>query len=86
MGRIRGIALKDLAVDCVVANKLSFSPRIVIYPEEGTWLARSIDFDLLGDGPTRSEAVERLGEAIRIQLLASLKYRNLRNLFPPLIR
>lgn len=57
--------------------------RIVFYRESGRWVAHCLEFDLLGDGPTREEALNQLGNAIGLQLEASLQHNNPTNLFTP---
>lgn len=57
--------------------------RIVVYREGDDWIARGLEFDLIGDGPTQEEAVTRLGEAIVRQLRAILEYNNPANFFSP---
>jgi hypothetical protein len=42
-----------------------------------------LEFDLVGDGPTPPDALKRLGEAIEIQIKASVKHKNPDNLFTP---
>ena len=57
--------------------------RVVFYPEDGEWIAHCLEFDLLGSGETKQEAVESLAEAIRLQVDESLRHDNPRNLFTP---
>lgn len=57
--------------------------RVVFYREEGAWIAHCLEFDLLGDGETLQEALERLFAAIQIQVEATLEYGNPANLFSP---
>ena len=57
--------------------------RIVFYKEGEDWIAHCLEFDLMGDGPTRKEALDELGEAIALQVGASLENNNPRNLFSP---
>ena len=57
--------------------------RIVFYKDDGDWVAHCLEFDLLGNGPTKEEALECLTEAIGLQLEASLRYDNRANLFSP---
>jgi predicted RNase H-like HicB family nuclease len=59
------------------------SLRIVFYQEDGVWLAHCLEFDLLGDGESRREALESLVEAIHLQIEESLRSNNLANLFTP---
>jgi len=57
--------------------------RAVFYKEEGNWVAHCLEFDLLGHGSTKKEALESLSEAIFIQLSFSVEHDNLDNLFSP---
>jgi predicted RNase H-like HicB family nuclease len=57
--------------------------RIVFYRDEGAWIAHCLEFGLIGDGASRREALEQLGEAIQLQVQASVKHKNLANLFSP---
>jgi hypothetical protein len=64
-------------------NDLRIPIRIVFYQEEGVWIAHCLEFDLIGDGSTQKEAMECLEGAIAAQVEASIKYKNLANLFTP---
>src|SRR3954467_15450680 len=57
--------------------------RVVFYREGEAWVAHCLEFDLAGDGETRSEALERLAAAIAIQAEASRDFGNVGNLFSP---
>lgn len=57
--------------------------RVVLYRDGERWLAHCLEFDLLGDGDSTSEAIERLTEAVDCQVQASLRSKNWRNLFKP---
>lgn len=57
--------------------------QIVFYKEEGDWVAHCLQFDLLGDGPTREEALNQLFDAIAMQVEASVENNNPENLFSP---
>lgn len=57
--------------------------RVVFYREDEAIIAHCLEFDLLGDGPTHREAIERLAEAIRIQVKEGVETGNLANLFTP---
>jgi predicted RNase H-like HicB family nuclease len=57
--------------------------RAVLYKAEDVWIAHCLEFDLLGDGDTKEEALQNLNKAIAIQVEASLKYSNPGNLFCP---
>jgi len=57
--------------------------RVVFYPEDGGWIAHCLEFDLLGSGGTKQDAIESLAEAIRLQVEESVRSANPRNLFSP---
>jgi predicted RNase H-like HicB family nuclease len=57
--------------------------RVVFYREEGQWIAHCLEFDLIGSGETREEAIGQLTAATQIQVEESLKHDNPRNLFFP---
>ena len=57
--------------------------RIVFYKEEGEWVAHCLEFDLLGDGPTKEDAMHCLVEAISLQLESSMEHNNPGILFSP---
>lgn len=57
--------------------------RVLFYKEDGDWIAHCLEFDLLGDGATKEDALENLTEAIGLQLEASLEFDNPKNLFCP---
>ncbi len=65
-------------------NALRIPLRIVFYRDEnGDWIARCLEFDLCGDGPTKEAAAKMLSQAIDIQLEQSLAAQNPANLFTP---
>jgi hypothetical protein len=57
--------------------------RVVFYREGERWIAHCLEFDLVGDGDTKEEALRLLAEAIAVQVDASLEGDNLANLFTP---
>ena len=57
--------------------------RIVFYKESGSWIAHCLEFDLIGDGQTKVEALECLSRAVSLQVEASLTNQNYANLFTP---
>ncbi len=57
--------------------------RIVFYKEDGDWVAHCLEFNLLGDGETKQQAMERLCEAIALQMQATAENKNPLNLFTP---
>jgi predicted RNase H-like HicB family nuclease len=66
-----------------MAETLRLPLRIVFYKDEADWIAHCLEFDLIGDGSTRQEAMERLVEAIVLQIQASVENENTANLFTP---
>ena len=57
--------------------------RVVFYREGGQWVAHCLEFDLMGDGQTKEIAVERLSNAICLQVRESVESNNPDNLFSP---
>lgn len=57
--------------------------RVVFYREGAAWIAHCLEFDLIGDGATRNDALEALSDAIVLQVEASLRHDNRANLFSP---
>jgi predicted RNase H-like HicB family nuclease len=57
--------------------------RVVFYREGDFWIAHCLEFDLVGHGETREEAIGCLSHAIYIQIVASAKHKNPANLFTP---
>ena len=57
--------------------------RVVFYVEGESWVAHCLEFDLVGDGSTKEEAIEALSTAIAIQVGATLEFENPANLFTP---
>jgi predicted RNase H-like HicB family nuclease len=62
---------------------IRISLRIVFYREDEFWVAHCLEFDLMGHGATKKEALSLLTEAIEAQALESLSDNNLGNLFTP---
>lgn len=57
--------------------------RVVFYKEEDHWVAHCLEFDLIGTGVTRRNAIASLSDAIHIQVSESLEHGNVHNLFSP---
>jgi len=57
--------------------------RIVFYKEGDSWIAHCLEFDLIGDGHTETDALSNLCDAIVIQVEASMQHGNPANLFAP---
>jgi hypothetical protein len=57
--------------------------HIVFYQEDGEWIAHCLEFDLVGVGDTKDQAMELLFGAIATQICESLRTGNLKNLFTP---
>ena len=64
-------------------RKLRIPLRVVFYQDEGDWIAHCLEFDLLGDGPTKEEAARQLEKAIATQFECFLENRDINNLFCP---
>ena len=65
------------------ARNLRVPIRVVFYVEGESWVAHCLEFDLVGDGSTKEEAIEALSTAIAIQVGATLEFENPANLFTP---
>lgn len=57
--------------------------RVVFYEEDGEWVAHCLEFDLVGVGNDKGEAMKLLSDAIFVQVKATAKSKNLKNLFRP---
>src|SRR5262249_42937258 len=57
--------------------------HVVFYYEQDRWIAHCLQFDLIGDGETKSEAIDVLMQAISMQVEASLESHDIENLFHP---
>ncbi|MGE3637556.1 MAG: type II toxin-antitoxin system HicB family antitoxin [Pirellulales bacterium] len=66
-----------------MAESMRLPIRIVFYKEGNAWVAHCLEFDLMGDGDTREEALDQLGDAIALQIEASIEHDNPANLFSP---
>ncbi len=57
--------------------------RVLFYEEHGATIAHCLEFDLLGSGSHRSEALEQLGHAIAMQVEHAFREGQPRLLFNP---
>ena len=57
--------------------------RVVLYRDGNDWVARCLEFDLMGDGDTKQQALERFAEAVSLQVEATVEHSNPDNLFSP---
>jgi predicted RNase H-like HicB family nuclease len=57
--------------------------RVVFYRDGDVWVAHCLEFDLMGDGATKEDALDELIEAINLQVAASVEADNPSNLFSP---
>jgi hypothetical protein len=55
--------------------------RIVFYKDGESWVAHCLEFDLIGDGPSKESALNQLSDAISAQVTTSLELKNPANLF-----
>jgi hypothetical protein len=62
---------------------LNIPIRIVFYRDSDRWVAHCLEFDLMGDGQTKREAAEALGQAIGIQVEEVARSGNAQNLLNP---
>ncbi|HEV2971525.1 MAG TPA: hypothetical protein VGY55_16230 [Pirellulales bacterium] len=61
---------------------LSIPLRVVLYRDDGDWIAHCLEIDVCGDGPSKEQALALMTTAIQIQIEQSLKHRNPQNLCP----
>ena len=66
-----------------MSSEINFPIRVVLYKEDGAWVAHCLEFDLIGSGNTKKRALSDLSECIAIQLEQSLKHDCKQNLFHP---
>jgi len=57
--------------------------HVVFYYEQDRWIAHCLQFDLIGDGDSKEDALASLSEAISMQIEATLESQNFENLFTP---
>lgn len=57
--------------------------RIVLYKEVDQWIAHCLEFNLVGDGPTKGDAVASLVHFIRAQVDSARDHQNPANLYSP---
>jgi len=57
--------------------------RVVLYQEDGRWIAHCLEFDLLGDGATQEDALQCLKGAIQTQIDAVVDHDSLESLYFP---
>lgn len=57
--------------------------KVVFYRDDNEWVAHCLEFDLMGDGTTKKNALDALTNAITMQVQASVEQKNLKNLFTP---
>jgi hypothetical protein len=62
---------------------LRISLRVVFYKEGKLWIAHCLEFDLLGHDRMKKDALRMMSKAIAVQVAASIKHNNPRNLFSP---
>ena len=64
-------------------REINLEIRVVCYREDDLWVAHCLEFDVLGSGETKKDALNGLSEAILLQLEHSVLHDNPRNLFRP---
>ena len=69
--------------DVPTMNTYRIPLRIVFYKEEGDWIAHCLEFDVIGDGKTKSAAIESLRTAMSMQIADSVRHNNPENLITP---
>ena len=66
-----------------MAGEINFPIRVVLYKEDGLWVAHCLEFDVVGSGNTKKRALTDLSQCIAIQLEQSLKHECQKNMFHP---
>lgn len=64
-------------------TKLTLPIRAVLYREGGVWIAHCLEFNIVGDGTTKSDAIASMAHFIRLQVDATVEGSNAANLFRP---
>ena len=64
-------------------TRLNVPIRVVFYRDDDQCIAHCLEFDLLGNGKTKREAAESLGQAIAIQVEQTIRSGNVKNLINP---
>lgn len=64
-------------------NHFNVPLRIVLYRENGQWVAHCLELDVCGSGSTRPEALESLRESVFMQLKFSIEHDTPENFFRP---
>ena len=66
-----------------MSGEINFPIRVVLYKEDGVWVAHCLEFDVIGSGNTRKRAMTDLAKCIAIQLEQSLEHNCKANMFHP---
>lgn len=56
-----------------VISRDQFRVNVVLYPEEGMWIAQGIEFDITARGHTPTEASERFNDKFGAELVMSIE-------------
>ncbi len=64
-------------------QKFDFPLRVVFYYEEDSWIAHSLEFDLIGVGDSKDEALKFLSGAIATQMSVAIEDNDPSILFRP---
>lgn len=65
------------------APSMRLELRAVFYKESGAWFCHCLEMDVMGHGSTKKAAVAMMAEAVRLQIMASMKANNPSNIFMP---
>jgi hypothetical protein len=56
--------------------------RVVLYKDDGDWIAHCLKIDVYGDGPSKEQALASMATAVQIQIEQSTEHRNPKDLCP----
>lgn len=64
-----------------MTKKIRLEFRVLLYPEDGWWIAHCLEMDLPAEGKTPQEAVKNLMSIANVQIAAAMDEGNLESIF-----
>lgn len=66
-----------------MAKKIRLEFRVLLYPEDGWWIAHCLEMDLPAEGKTPGDAIKNLVSIANVQIATAMDDGNLSSIFSP---
>ncbi|MDP2167964.1 MAG: hypothetical protein Q8J64_06510 [Thermodesulfovibrionales bacterium] len=72
-----------LALKRFIGRKPTFTLHVLIYEEDGVWVAHCLEMDIIASDPAQGKVEKDIIDLIRAQLVFAHEHGNMENIFTP---